>query len=289
MKKIFTFRQKVKLTELVAKICGYYLHGRSKILHDFRGGKMIVYANDFIGNAVNAVGFYELTELDAVFSFLSPLHEIFKRSVALDIGANVGNHSIYFSRFFDLVYAFEPHPVTSKILEINASFYPGIKPYSFGLSDVDDYLSIEENPTNLGGSRITIAGKIKARVRRLDDLEISPDTVALIKLDVEGHEAAVLRGGLSFIRASMPIILFEAHTDDFKEPMEEVLIMTSLGYRFVWIGTLGHGLERRIRFLIMLLTGNKKRELFTGLNIEPGYHSMVIGVPPRWHSLLGVE
>ena len=37
----------------------------------------------------------------------------------LDIGANIGNHSLFFSNYFYKVLSFEPHPKIFKVLAIN--------------------------------------------------------------------------------------------------------------------------------------------------------------------------
>lgn len=289
MKKIHTNRQPVSFSDTFAKLFASFLQSRSLALNELRGGKLVCYANDTIGNAINASGFYELTELNAVFDFLLPLRNEFRERWALDVGANVGNHSIYFSQYFSGVHAFEPHPVTSKILAINAGFYARIVVHDYGLSDVGGCLEMAENPTNLGGSRVTAGGDLKIRVKRLDDLDdIDPETVALVKLDVEGHEAAVLRGGVKFLQASQPVILFEAHAQDFEKTMEEVEIMRSLGYRFVWMRPLGRGVKKFFYLLSTLVMQSKKREFYVGENIEPADHFMIVAVPRRWQALLKV-
>ena len=42
-----------------------------------------------------------------------------ENSSCLDIGANIGNHSIFFSKFFKQVLCYEPVELTHKLLEIN--------------------------------------------------------------------------------------------------------------------------------------------------------------------------
>lgn len=251
---------------------------------------MVAYANDTIGNAIAATGFYEWTELQAVFDFLAPLREEFKDSLALDVGANIGNHSVYFSRHFKEVHAFEPHPVTCRILEINASLYSGIRVHNVALSDRAGAAHLVENPTNLGGSRIVAGSSASAVIslQRLDDCEIDRSQISLIKLDVEGHEAQVLRGGVETLQESMPVVLFEAHATDFDGPMDEVEILNGLGYRFAWIQPLGVGLRKYVNLLIMLMRGQKVRAICTGDGIPPADHSMIVAVPPRWQALLGL-
>ena len=41
--------------------------------------------------------------------------------IAIDVGANIGNHSIFFSKFFKKVYSFEPQESVFKLLENNVN------------------------------------------------------------------------------------------------------------------------------------------------------------------------
>ncbi|MDR7921529.1 FkbM family methyltransferase [Thermosynechococcus sp. HY213] len=235
MKRIHRSIQHTNLEEALSKWFARRLHARSQALLERRGGKMVIYANDAIGHAINASGLYELTELDAVFDFLRPLYTAFSGSVALDVGANIGNHSIYFSRYFSAVHAFEPHPVTRRILEINADLHPVIHVHPYGLGDASGTVSLQENPTNLGGSRIVQSasgGGYVIDVYRLDDLTFDASQIALVKIDVEGYEAQVLKGAESTMKAAQPIVLFEVHASDFQGAMEEVDILKDWGYRF---------------------------------------------------------
>lgn len=189
-----------------------------------------------------------------------------------------------------MVHAFEPHPVTYRVLEINASLYSGIKVYNVALSDRVGQAHLVENPTNLGGSRIGAGSNTSAVIslQRLDDCAIDRSQISLIKLDVEGHEAQVLRGGVETLRESMPVVLFEAHATDFEGSMEEVEILKGFGYRFAWIQPLGTGIRKYASLLTMLMRGQKVRTICTGDAILPADHYMIVAVPPRWQDLLGL-
>ena len=82
-------------------------------------------------------------------------------------------------------------------------------------------------------ARIAPEGSGRGRefpVRRLDDLDLpDPD---LVKIDVEGHEAAVLRGGRQRLGRSRPLIVLESwYLRDRVEPMLEPLrMLRDLGY-----------------------------------------------------------
>ena len=56
-------------------------------------------------------------------------------STMLDIGANIGNHSLFFSNYFAKCISFEPNPRTFSVLEINSRLVENIIPMNIGLSD----------------------------------------------------------------------------------------------------------------------------------------------------------
>ena len=65
MKRIYRNVQPASVSNALAKLAAHTIARRSDALVQRRGGKMVVYANDAIGHAINAAGFYELTELEA--------------------------------------------------------------------------------------------------------------------------------------------------------------------------------------------------------------------------------
>ena len=68
-------------------------------------------------------------------------------------------------------------------------------------------------------------------VRRLDDL-VRGRRVGFIKIDVEGYEVAVLRGGMGIISESRPTLLIEIEERHRKGALEEVCgLLKPLGYR----------------------------------------------------------
>ncbi len=53
---------------------------------------------DLIGNTISAFGSYEREQLAATLTWMQEQRLV--RGIALDIGANIGNHSLAFSRYF---------------------------------------------------------------------------------------------------------------------------------------------------------------------------------------------
>ena len=76
------------------------------------------YANDYITQKIILDGWFEKRELYAVENFFESNQ--LDRKICVDVGANIGNHSLFFSRIFEKVYSFEPLTEVFKLLEINA-------------------------------------------------------------------------------------------------------------------------------------------------------------------------
>ena len=148
------------------------------------------------------------------------------KETAVDIGANIGNHSIFLSNFFKKVYAFEPNPITFDVLSINSKYKnlaQNIYPLNIGLSDENTQLPFVINPNNIGGSKIMskndnlkIKDKTNVNVKKADELEIlENEKISLIKIDVEGHEINALKGAEKIIKSNKPVILFEQEADKY--------------------------------------------------------------------------
>ena len=136
---IFTYKKKRTVTDLIGQfidlVVARRIGSRSREFNISRGGKMAIFANDYIGIHINQYGFYDGFDLDMIFSFLTPILDDIKNGIALDIGANVGNHSIYFSKYFSSILAFEPHPRIFELLSFNSKIVDNVMPYNFGLGD----------------------------------------------------------------------------------------------------------------------------------------------------------
>jgi FkbM family methyltransferase len=140
--------------------------------------------------------------------------------VSLDIGAAVGEFTIAMLAASRSVIAFEPQPIPARTL---AAMFDAVgsqvRVQAVALSDrpgVTKMRVLESDPgrstidsgnalNDADGSRV---GTIEVQVRRLDDLEL--DDVGFIKIDVEGHELAVLRGAADTLRRNRPTLIVEA-------------------------------------------------------------------------------
>jgi FkbM family methyltransferase len=129
----------------------------------------------------------------------------------LDVGANVGYFSLLVGqRCRDaVIHAFEPHPLTSQVLALNAwSCGADITTHALALSDGDRVLALTTAESNLGDtrSRASGSGTMLSPAAPLD--EILPDAVFdLVKIDVQGFEVEVVSGMAGMIARSPSVVI----------------------------------------------------------------------------------
>ncbi|WP_386065780.1 FkbM family methyltransferase [Tahibacter sp. UC22_41] len=80
--------------------------------------RIACFADDDIGAQILAHGWYEDLLLRALFEvFLRDRAAAFRDGAAVDVGANVGNHTLWFARRFARVVAVEPNPICTHLLQ----------------------------------------------------------------------------------------------------------------------------------------------------------------------------
>lgn len=166
-------------------------------------------ARDPIQNALRAGGFFEQDELTLIAGYIK------KGAHIIDIGANIGNHAIWFAHVAGAarVVVVEPNPLALAPLVANVVInrLAGVIDMSVlgvGLSDASEGgFGMKRHDRNLGATRM-FAGKGDLRVHRGDDL-FADETPDFMKIDVEGMEMKVLSGLSETIRAHRPAMMVE--------------------------------------------------------------------------------
>ena len=170
--------------------------------------------------------FYEL-------DVLMKCREIYLPGTAIiDVGANIGNHAIFFGAVLDApVYAFEPFEANHRLLEMNIAangMDRQVLTACCAIGQRDGSASLQAGPANnLGITRVSFgAGSVP--VRSLDSLAIT-GPIGLLKIDVEGAETEVLLGARATISEWLPDILVEAGDTAAFKAVAEIL----LGFDYV--------------------------------------------------------
>lgn len=189
-------------------------------------------------------GAYERAEL----LFIEQLVTRLGIRTILDVGANIGHHTLFFSRIADTVEAFEPYPPVRDVLEerLAANHIANVRVHAFGLGASSAELEYFAPGARNAGTGSFVADHAADNnspaglltVRRGDEVTretgIKPD---LIKLDVEGFERAALEGLRDTLREHRPVIVMEFSRDTRQSMVseEEFRALFPAGYRFFQI------------------------------------------------------
>ncbi|MFG1339345.1 FkbM family methyltransferase [Xanthobacter autotrophicus] len=196
---------------------------------------MAIFAFDHIGHAINVHGTYEKDELETLFAWLHQAAPSLFTGTAFDIGANIGNHALFFADHFRDVIAFEPNPRVFALLRLNAELAPNISCRDYGLSVQEQELGFRINPSNIGASHIVShvdEATTTIHLRPLDAEFAARRDITFMKVDVEGHEFEALSGARQVIASNQPVIFFEQQESEIENGTSATIeLLRSLGYR----------------------------------------------------------
>ena len=205
-------------------------------LKDTRHGRMIYHINDsYIGRSLDLYGEYSEEELRLLLQLIRPSDTI------VEVGANIGALTIPFAKATSAggggVIAFEPQRLIFQTLCANAALnsLTNLRAFQYACGEEQDTIFVPEidysQPNNFGGLELGshTSGEEVAMIR-LDDLDLP--ACRLLKVDVEGMELPVLKGGRELIERCKPALYVE---NDRKEKSEELIrYIASLGYQMFW-------------------------------------------------------
>ena len=155
--------------------------------------------------------------------------------MVIDIGAYTGVYTIASRHMGAVVLAFEPHPTNFARLKangaINSTRFIGL-PCAVSDRDGPTLLRYKKSIGNLSDTASLVIDdqlyNTAVQGVRLDSLNLQP-RVAFIKIDIEGHEAAVLLGAVQTIAHHRPNILIE--TLDESAYLNCKMVLTAYAYR----------------------------------------------------------
>lgn len=144
-------------------------------------------------------------------------------TTVIEVGANIGTQTIPFVKEFGAarVVAVEADPENALLLQQNAigNEVGGIiQTLNVAASDRDGSITLHRSPTNRGDHRVSIDDTLEGTQResceipamRIDKLisdgVVIEEEVALLWIDVQGHEAHALAGASSLLQRGTPIV-----------------------------------------------------------------------------------
>jgi len=162
---------------------------------------------------------------------------VIKDKIALDVGANYGSYTYLLERLIpsDKIYAFEPIP---KLYNRLKKVFPKVNVFDFALSDSTGIAKFKIPQMNhkIFYSRGTLQTNI-VETNETGRVEINVNTIALdsfveknnigdigfIKIDVEGNEMNVIKGGLRTIKKNKPVMQIEIEQRHHKEDINGII------------------------------------------------------------------
>lgn len=177
-----------------------------------------------IEREVYLFGGYERLKIDGFLSVIRPD----RRRCFLDVGANIGTHTLAMSKVFAEVNSFEPNPEILPRLSRNVSLNDAahVHVHPVGLSDADAVLPFYN--TSLGNRGmgtfsteeqydVPVEEVAQLTVRQGDGFmaEHGINNVDAVKIDVQGFEPQVIAGLQGTLDRDRPVVWLEVGPDSF--------------------------------------------------------------------------
>jgi FkbM family methyltransferase len=177
-------------------------------------------------------------------------------SIAIDIGANVGAITLQMAKIAGAgkVIAIEPGPpIYGRLIEnlnLNPVLQKIVTVLQIGVSDQPGKLLWREDQNNRGNASLLGTAGVEVDVLTLDSI-IKNEKIShldFIKIDVEGMEYEVIKGGLASIKLYRPVIYYET-LEPFRESRGFDLyasifnMLCDIGYKHFYTSDSGEFIE----------------------------------------------
>lgn len=137
-----------------------------------------------------------------------------ENSLVLDIGANIGNHTLFFLSIANAkkVFCFEPVKNTFEILKknININNYNNkTELFNVGIGSSQGLASIKNyTQENTGMTQLSLSNNGDIPIIAIDEIPFN-EPVSFIKIDVEGFELEAVKGMMKLLEKDHPTIMIE--------------------------------------------------------------------------------
>jgi len=251
---------------------------------------MVAVVGDYLGDCIRVEGLYERQILEILRTMILDPKRIAKET-AIDVGANIGNHSLFFSQLFKRVIAFEPNPLVRSLLEMNIELNgaKNIEVSSWALSDSVGNATLAFQTSNLGGATLNrgrdasefMDGFAEVELAKGDDTIDQSQRIGLIKIDVEGAEESVLKGLTDTIQSHMPVIMLEQLPDAIDAATgtsPAYLLLRDIGYEAYEI-RLARRFRGRVGKLLSIVSGFQEYRFSAVARLESREYPALIFTP----------
>lgn len=169
-------------------------------------------SNGYIDREFMIYGIYEKEIFSLIYDLAS------KDKVFVDIWANIGQYTNFWSILFKHVFAFEPinRIYRQNLISLRKNGLTNVSLFNVALWEKDDNLKIYENSNNVWNSSLfsQVCDEHKGgdlseyvKVQKWDNIISWP--IDLVKIDVEGYELYALKGMNNLLELYSPDIIME--------------------------------------------------------------------------------
>lgn len=194
------------------------------ILND--GTKMVTHG-DYLYKKLQNRNYYEFDKLTHMSKYIST------DKYVIDIGANIGNHTIYYSKIAKEVFSIEPIKKNYTLLKNNIDInnIKNTNLFNIGISSENKIMYfIDKNISNYGSCMLSNVFSNDCEIVNIQSLDyfidnnrININDISLIKIDVEGMAMDVLKGSHKTLTEGDMVLFVECKDDtNIKENYEEI-------------------------------------------------------------------
>jgi FkbM family methyltransferase len=267
--------------------------GQPTVEADMAGLRVLVSTSDAtIARSVYASGDWDPLMVGAVYDALEAYGQPYRGRTFLEVGANFGVYALpaVAEHGFGRAIAYEPDPAAYELLERNIErngLGLKVKAVNAALSAAAGELTLQLGTHNAGDNRIVDGSNSAASLRSNGSSVVVPactfdeevatgniplEDLALVWLDVQGHELEVLKGARSLLAAGVPLVIEFATQMGDRAQLRDLADLLADSYE-VMVDLGWCGLTNRLRFQpawAVRLLARGGRDIETDLLLLPG-------------------
>lgn len=221
------------LTRLKTSLCRAqykYLSSRQYRIGKCKGAEFVLWPKNYIDRRIWVEGVYEPEQIKTMLAYAAD----HKPDLFLDVGANIGLYSCIIGKNTALphIHAFECDPRNITMFRAHASMNrldDRITLHETAVGDKDGAIELYMAAATSTGKSSVVAPatgdhSVKSvPLRRIDDIVSVEGKTLLIKIDIEGYEAAAVRGMINLLTRNKCIIQMEILPDSDGEETRNFL------------------------------------------------------------------
>ncbi len=214
--------------------------GQLRVVQTFHCPRFTVVSGERVSEGIGSYGVYEETLTEAFLNLVAP------GQVVVDIGMHIGYYTTLFACLVGpkgQVHAFEPTPSTRQIAQHNVGLFPQVTVHPFAVWSSVGKLTFRDYGTECMGFNSFTESKGEETLPPAREFEVQTTTldtfrkslgkpIALLKIDAESAEEAILSGARELLAGDKPIVSVEVgDTDGKNDSRRPVDLLLNSGYR----------------------------------------------------------